>query len=130
MDTPAHTSSAPAAPGAPPVRRRISHFIPFGSTGRRQTILGAHYVALWEEIRIKWLPTARPVGYPDDEASAYQREHLAGILLAVPEWDGCEICQSLANRHGWRCDADLVAIIHRWSCGLLRAMRTTKEEAP
>lgn len=132
------TATAPA-PDLPPAnhpeqgmsvpRRRASGFVPFGGTARRQELLGRYYPALWQEVEARWLPTARAISLPDvHNTGDYQRAHLADVILKLPEWDGYSICAALELLYGWHPDAALVAIIHRWSCGLISQINLDKKK--
>lgn len=45
---------------------------------------------------------------------------LAGALADELEWDGFRLAYNLKTR-AWPADAELVQILHRWSCDLKRA---------
>jgi hypothetical protein len=137
MNTPA--SAAPPA-AITPAQRRVYAFLTFPnhrSRGWLRDLLSRHYPRLWEEIRVKWLPTAREISSqhltdparPDglDYVRGYSREVLADMLVSLGEagieWDGYEVGSRLEQHHGWRTDFHLCALIHAWSTGVVRSLR-------
>ncbi len=122
---PTQSQDPAAEPAAPPAQlRRAGAFVPYGGLRRRQDILGAHYPALWTEVAAKWVPTARPISQADiDNTGNYGRGQLSDILCKVEEWDGYTVCAALELLYGWRVDAALVAIIHRWACSLFALLK-------
>lgn len=96
----------------------IWHYIP--NAGYR-TVDASRYVGTLVAAILPWILKLQQSGKPmakrfqfDDEV----RCALAGALSRAVEWDGFLIAHELKLVTAWPSDAELVQLIHRWSCDL------------
>lgn len=99
-------------------RRRGFHFIPYAPKRSDQVCanVGALVFAVlpWVQRMNEAAAQLIPALQDADEI----RVHIAGALMRAAEWDGFMLCHELCVVSAWPADAELVQIIHRWSCDL------------
>lgn len=115
--------------------RPVWYYVPL--PGRRTDDAARHVGSLVTAL-LPWIarqaesekPSAKKFQYDDDVRCA-----LAGALVRAVEWDGYKLARELDNGFFWPVDAELVQLLHRWSCDLKTASinawreRQTKAEA-
>ena len=124
----------PAPTQSTEVKRRVWHYVPYRPKIGDEVIAAvpsamkaiAPWIAAARDGRKRSAPTttithySESLGIPPKSQSEPKTDHdfeceLAAALTLAIEWDGFMICQELYGR-GWPLDAELVQLLHRWSC--------------
>jgi len=101
--------------------RQVWFYIPL--SGRRTDEATRHVGSLVTAV-MPWITRLLESGHPAGNKFAYDDEircAVAGALVRAEKWDGYKVARELEIGFGWPCDAELVQVIHRWSCDLKTA---------